>query len=138
MKKRAGTVDKIRYSRMTNQRLLILEFLQENKEHFTAEQLYQKIRGQLPKISKGTVYRNLKILEKEGAIARLDLGEGESRWEGNTLPHHHFVCTKCHRIIEINMADSWQIKERIEGKYRVKVEKYQILATGLCDFCLKH
>ena len=138
MNKRAEPVDKIRYSRMTNQRLLILEYLQESQDHLTAERLFQEIKKKLPKISKGTVYRNLRILEKQGTVRRLDIGGGETLWEGNTLPHHHFLCSKCGRIIEINLADSWQIQERIEGKYKVKVEELQILAIGLCDFCLKH
>jgi Fur family transcriptional regulator, peroxide stress response regulator len=131
-------VDKIRYSRMTNQRLRILEYLQETKEHPTAEALYQTVRKELPKISKGTIYRNLKILEREGSVKKLEINDGQTHWDGNPNPHHHFVCKRCGRIIEINLADNWQIEERIEGKYGVKVDQSQLLVRGLCDFCLKH
>jgi len=136
-KKRVSNVDK-HYTRMTNQRLVILEYLQETKDHPTAEKVYQKIKKHLPKISKATIYRNLNVLLKQKAISRLDLGERESRWEGHTDAHHHFLCTKCGRVIEVNLADIWQIQERLEGKYRIKVDDYQIVSKGLCDFCLKH
>lgn len=127
-----------RFTRMTNQRLVILEHLQESNEHLTVTQLYSAIKPQLPKLSKATVYRNLKLLEEEGEVLSLDIGEKEKRYEAGREPHHHFVCQNCRRILEVNLADIWQVKERIESKYQVKVDSYQLIARGKCDFCQRH
>ncbi len=129
---------KRKYTRMTNQKLQILEFIQETDKHPTAQEVYQEVRKKLPKISKATVYRNLKSLAEKGSIKKLDIGQKEIRWDGNANPHHHFICNKCDRIIEVNLADIWQIEERLEEKYSLKLEDYSIIARGLCDFCQRH
>jgi Fur family ferric uptake transcriptional regulator len=129
---------KERFTRMTNQRLLLLEHLQESKKHLTIDQLYSAVKPQLPKLSKATVYRNINLLEEEGLVQSLDIGKKEKLYEVASEPHHHFVCDNCNRIIEVNLADIWQIKERIERKYGVKVDSYQLIAKGKCDFCQRH
>ncbi len=129
---------KERFRRMTNQRLVILEHLQESDKHLTVSQLYSAIKPKLPKLSKATVYRNIKLLEEEGEVLSLDIGKKEKLYEAGRESHHHFVCSNCQRIIEINLADIWQIKERVESKYSVEVESYQLIARGKCDFCSRH
>jgi len=129
---------KERFTRMTNQRLVILEYLQESGKHLTVSQLYLAIKARLPKLSKATVYRNIKLLEEEGEVMSLDIGKKERLYEAGREPHHHFICSNCQRIIEINLADIWQIKERVENKYQVKLDSYQLIAKGKCDFCRRH
>jgi Fe2+ or Zn2+ uptake regulation protein len=122
---------------MTNQRLVILEHLQETDQHPTVEKIYRDVKTKLPKLSKATVYRNLNDLEKEGVVSKLIVGK-QSRWEAGGEPHHHFICNNCKRIIEVKLADIWQLKERIESKYNVEVDEYQLIAKGKCDFCERH
>ena len=75
--------------RMTDQRRVILEELRATKSHPTADELYRDVRRRLPKISLGTVYRNLDILNKAGMINKLDFGSGQSRYDAD-LSNHKF------------------------------------------------
>lgn len=124
-------------SRMTNQRLEIISYLQSTTEHPTAEKIYYEVRKKLPKLSLGTVYRNLEILAEKGIVVKLDLGEDRDRYDADTKLHHHFICRQCRRIIDIIMPDVEQLKDRIEGQLNVRVEKTQILFNGLCEYCQK-
>ena len=124
-------------SRMTNQRLEIISFLQATKEHPTAEKIYFEVRKKLPKISAGTIYRNLEILEKKDLVKRLNFGEDKDRFDAERSEHHHFFCQRCHRVIEINLPDAYQLKERVESSEQVKVEDYDIIFKGECNFCAK-
>jgi Fe2+ or Zn2+ uptake regulation protein len=121
-------------SRMTNQRLEILAYLESTREHPTAEKIYQEVRKKLPKISLGTIYRNLFILRKKNLVVKLNTGEERDRFDGNTQEHHHFICQRCHRILDISLPDALQLKERVENQGN-KVEKMDICFYGICEIC---
>lgn len=124
-------------SRMTNQRLEIISFLQSTHEHPTAEKIYFEVRKKLPKISLGTIYRNLEILLEKGMVVKLCLGEERDRFDGDTNSHYHFFCRNCRRIIDIIMPDAGQLGERAESQLKAKVESTEILFRGVCEFCQK-
>ncbi|MCJ7604005.1 MAG: transcriptional repressor, partial [Desulfobulbaceae bacterium] len=69
--------------RMTKQRQVILEELRKVKTHPTADDMYQMLRKKMPKISLGTVYRNLEILSESGIIQKLDVGGTQKRFDGD-------------------------------------------------------
>ena len=58
---------------MTRQRRVILEALRGTTSHPTADEVYEMVRRRLPRISLGTVYRNLEILSGEGLVAKLEM-----------------------------------------------------------------
>jgi len=123
---------------MTNQRLLILEYLQEDTErHPRAEEIYFAVRRNLPKISFGTVYRNLKKLVDSGIINELHIEKGVSRFDGEIAEHFHFRCRKCKRIFNLRLADSWQIPERASLKTGHRIEKIDLCLSGICKDCLR-
>jgi len=123
---------------MTNQRLLILEFLQEDiNRHPTAEEIYREVRKRLPKISFATVYRNLEKLKKGGIIEELYFEKGLSRFDGEIGEHFHFRCEKCQRVFNLVLSDSWQILERASIKSGHKIERMQVLLGGVCKDCLR-
>lgn len=130
------TKDKIRpSSRMTNQRLEILSYLESTKEHPAAEKIYREVRKKLPKISLGTVYRNLEVLRKKGLVTKLCVGEEKDRFDGNSQEHYHFICERCRRIVDLLLPDAYQLKERIQNQDKYKVERMDISFRGLCDLC---
>lgn len=88
--------DNIKY---TNQRVEILDFLKDNTTHPTVEQVYEGVKKKLTRISKATVYQNLKFLAKKGLIQEVNI-KGVSRFEPNLEPHHHIICEKCGRIFD--------------------------------------
>ena len=89
--------------RNTKQRQLILEAVQSRCDHPSAEQIFQQVREKDPKISLGTVYRNLAILAEEGKLLNLRLSEAD-RFDRTTAPHDHFFCEECGRIFDIRQS----------------------------------
>jgi Fur family ferric uptake transcriptional regulator len=94
-------VAKHRFQRNTRQREVILEELKKLHSHPTAVGLYEIVRRRLPKISLGTVYRNLELLVEMGAVEKLDFGAAEARFDGNTDHHDHVRCLRCGRVADI-------------------------------------
>lgn len=89
--------------RNTKQRQLILEAVQSRCDHPSAEQIFRQVREKDPKISLGTVYRNLAILAEEGKLLDLRLSEAD-RFDRTTAPHDHFFCEECGRIFDIRQS----------------------------------
>ena len=90
-----------RQRRNTPQRRVILEELKKLHIHPTAAELYEIARLRLPKLSIGTVYRNLEILHSDGLIRKLDGNGAEARFDGNLDPHYHVRCVRCGRVDDI-------------------------------------
>jgi Fur family transcriptional regulator, ferric uptake regulator len=86
--------------RNTRQRQVIWEELQKLHSHPTAVALYAVVRRRLSKISLGTVYRNLELLARTGAIRKLDFG-GEAHFDGDMTRHDHLHCTGCGRVDDV-------------------------------------
>lgn len=122
-------------SRMTNQRLEIISYLQSTKEHPTAEKIYFEIKKKLPKISAGTIYRNLEILERKNLVKRFNFGESRDRFDGDMSAHHHFYCLRCRRIIDLVLPDTYQLRERVENGENFKVDSFDIMFKGRCNIC---
>jgi Fur family transcriptional regulator, ferric uptake regulator len=89
------------FQRSTRQRQVILKELQKLTSHPTAVGLYRIVARRLPKISLGTVYRNLDLLARAGVIRKLEFGSEEARFDGNPAPHDHIRCVKCGRVDDI-------------------------------------
>jgi len=122
---------------MTRQRRVILEELRKLESHPTADELYEMARRRLPRISLGTVYRNLEILSECGMIQKLELGGTQKRFDGNVGNHYHIRCIQCGCIEDVSMQPFTAIENAIRG-----VSDYEIIGTrlefiGVCPQCKK-
>ena len=88
-------------TRMTRQRAVILEELRKVKSHPTADEVYSIVRERLPRISLGTVYRNLDFLADTGEILKLEAAGSTKRFDGDTSWHQHVRCNHCGRIGDV-------------------------------------
>ncbi len=86
---------------MTTQRRVILEELRKVTSHPTADMVYKMVRKRLPRISLGTVYRNLEVLSEQGLIQKLNIGGARMRFDGNTSEHCHIRCVVCGRVDDL-------------------------------------
>jgi Fur family ferric uptake transcriptional regulator len=123
------------FQRNTQQRQIILEELRKLKTHPTAAALYAIVRSRLPKISLGTVYRNLEMLHQLGIIQKLDFGGSEARYDGTVDEHHHIRCVSCGRIDDISgspLALSGCDVNNLGG-YKILGHRFEYL--GLCPEC---
>lgn len=122
----------LKYSR---QRESIKELLMSRKDHPTADMIYTDIRKVFPNISLGTVYRNLSLLTEIGEVKKLSTGDGVDRYDADTSPHNHFVCRRCHAVIDLDMEDIGSIKTAAAKNFDGVIEDYSVNFYGLCDLC---
>jgi len=87
--------------RLTKQRQVILDQLKKHKDHPGADTIYTEVRQILPKISLGTVYRNLELLSESEVVSKLEYGSGQKRFDPNPMPHAHFRCLECGGVEDI-------------------------------------
>jgi Fur family transcriptional regulator, peroxide stress response regulator len=120
---------------LTVQRRVILEAVLLRDDHPTAEQICDTIRAQVPEISRGTVYRTLDSLVQLGAIRRAHHLGPATRFDSNTGQHHHLVCVRCSRVIDIEdtRLDNLPVPDRKRTGFRIT--DYSIHFTGLCAEC---
>lgn len=122
----------LKYSR---QRESIKQQLVHRKDHPTADMVYTEIRKEFPNISLGTVYRNLALLSELGEIKRLTTGDGPDRFDADTSMHHHFICRKCHAVLDLDMEDIRDISEQAERNFDGLIESYSVNFYGVCGSC---
>ena len=122
--------------RLTNQKQIILDYLRSTKSHPTAEDVFLKVRKRLPHISLGTVYRNLNQFVRKNTIRELS-GETK-RFDADISLHHHFVCKKCHRVIDLSdiVISKKYLKEKV--KEIGEVTDYELFVYGVCEECKKN
>jgi len=120
--------------RMTRQRKVILEELRKVKTHPSADEVYEMVRKRLPRISLGTVYRNLEILSESGDIQKLEPGCSLKRFDGDTSEHFHIRCVRCDRIADAPLPD---LKVDLEGVNPTdfKITGHRLEFLGVCPEC---
>jgi len=121
--------------KVTHQRMEIFRELAGTAKHPDAETIYQHVRERVAGISRDTVYRTLSFLESEGLIRRAEAPGGPARYDPNTEPHHHYVCTKCGLIKDFTSEalDRLPIPKSVEGFGRI--ESAQVQVRGVCASC---
>jgi Fur family peroxide stress response transcriptional regulator len=91
--------------RYSEKREAIVELMRSTKTHPAAQWVYERMRHKYPDISLGTVYRNINLLKKEGALASVGVVNGEERFDGEPRPHQHAVCKGCGCIFDLGGFD---------------------------------
>ncbi len=119
--------------KLTPQRLAILNYLEGNKEHPSAEMIYRAVTKKFPTMSFATVYNTLEHLKERGYLVELSLDPEKKRFDPNPNPHHHLICTKCNKIVDIFYEFPLPLS-------KLEEEGFQILKThiefyGKCPKC---
>jgi Fur family peroxide stress response transcriptional regulator len=110
--------------------------LAASDEHPDAETVYERVRKRLPTVSRDTVYRTLSTLETQGLVSRTEVLGSPARYDANTAPHHHFVCTVCGGIRDFHSEalDGLLIPKSVEALG--KVESAHVQVRGVCSACV--
>lgn len=125
---------------VTPQRLAILASLQRRHDHPSAEKIYQEVRPQLPAISFNTVYKTLEILCRKGLILKVNPLHETARYDGETGPHAHLVCRRCHIIADLHRQEFPADMDKEDEKAAAEIQgfrvEYQSLTLwGVCPQC---
>lgn len=137
-----STIDEVRRRlnrqgrRMTPQRATVLAALRATRSHPTAEEIHREVQQTIPRISLGTVYRNLQVLVDEGMALRLATKSGSHRFDGDTSPHHHGWCRHCGRVLDVNLPEDPEWLADVERESGLAVEAWHITFEGVCAECV--
>ena len=123
--------------RGSKQRKAILRVLGSGTSHPTAKWIYTEVRKEIPNVSLGTVYRNLRSLKERGEILELYLGGTFSRFDGNSTDHYHFRCERCGRVFDVDEPVNKEIDVRVAQKTGFKVLSHHLEFRGICADCQK-
>ena len=123
--------------RMTNQRELILQELQKSRKHLSADELYERVKKVMPRISLATVYRNLETLSEAGIIGKLEISGRQKRFDYDVSDHHHIYCIQCHRVDNITL-DQNAVRPPEDGMVQgYSITGFRVEVAGLCPACRK-
>ncbi len=122
--------------RMTRQRRVILEELRKVNTHPSADEVYEMVRKRLPRISLGTVYRNLEILSESGDIQKLEPGCSLKRFDGDPSEHCHIRCVRCDRIADVPMVPELEMIDLEQvNTTNFEVIGHRLEFLGVCPIC---
>lgn len=117
------------------QRLLIFEFLDKNRKHPTAEDIFQSLCDKIPTLSRTTVYNTVHLFKKERLVQELTISGSESAYDINTDLHGHFHCTECGEICDIDI-DPEGIRSNIED-VSDNISEIHVYLKGICKKCAR-
>lgn len=117
--------------RYSKQREKIKNIVCDSNSHPNADWIFKETKKEIPNISLGTVYRNLKQLEKSGQIKAIHNG-GSVRYDGNVIKHNHLRCTICDDLIDIQIAHD-VLNNSLIDKYNFKVDEIELTIIGRCQ-----
>ena len=115
----------------------ILSYLRQTTEHPSAETVYAALKAEIPDLSLGTVYRNISLFKQQGLIASLGSVDGVERYDGNTCPHVHFVCTGCGTVTDLHgMHVPEELNKAAAKEADAIVETCHLTFHGRCRTCV--
>ena len=122
-------------TRRSRQSEVVLEAVRSTMDHPTAEWVYRQARRRLPRISLGTVYRNLKQLVELGLIREIHTGGHPVRFDCNTGRHYHIRCLGCGRVNDLPMSVDTRLEEEAGRAMNYQILGHQVEIHGLCPLC---
>lgn len=125
--------------RLTRQRQILLDLIDQSGQHLDAERLYQLARAQDPKLNRVTVYRTLKLLKAGGLVDELDLmhQRGDQHYYETRLKqeHAHVICLRCGKIEEFFGNLLQKMREQIQSHFGFEVVMARTEVGGYCAHC---
>lgn len=121
--------------KLTPQRLAILDYLEGNKDHPSAEDIYKAISERFPTMSFSTVYNTLETLKQKGLLWELTVDADKKRFDPNTDQHNHMICIKCKRIVDIHAKYERAVDDN--EKRGFEIVGYHVEFYGICPKCKK-
>jgi Fur family ferric uptake transcriptional regulator len=122
--------------RLTPQRRVILQVLEESSRHLDADALYERVKARDPDISLATVYRTVAVLREIGLVEEHRLGKDHGHYETvRDEPHYHFSCLRCGKVIEFHAPLVAQIERELGEQHGVRIVDTHLHVSGYCAQC---
>ena len=123
--------------RKSKQRERIYEFIQSRMDHPTAQTVYETLKKEIPSLSLGNVYRNIKILVEEGRVTRREFGDGIEHYDAIPGLHYHFICDTCKTVTDFPMPIQDMITKKAKDMTKHSISGHTVQFFGTCDKCRK-
>ena len=122
--------------RITSQRALIMEIIQQGEGHLDADEIYRRARKKKHRLSLSTVYRNLRVLKELGLVEEVHFDETHHHYEMKPASeHHHLVCLGCGKVVEFHCPLSCQVRRRVANAEGFDIIGSEVRMTGYCAQC---
>jgi Fe2+ or Zn2+ uptake regulation protein len=124
--------------RNTKQRQAIFEAIENHDGHLTADEIYRLVKRRFPRLSLGTVYRNLRVLVAQGGLRELDFGMAVTYFETAKNSHYHLICRVCGSIADADIPVERGLHS-VAGQARnlggFRIEEHRLDFIGVCAAC---
>jgi Fur family transcriptional regulator, ferric uptake regulator len=137
----SGSKDSLqqRGMRLTRQRKILLDLIDQSGQHLDADRLYQLAREKDPKLNRVTVYRTLKLLKAGGLVDELDLmhyGGDQHYYETRLKQEHaHVICLRCGKVEEFFGEPLQRLRKQIESHFGFQILLARTEVGGYCSHC---
>lgn len=121
--------------RNTIQCALVLEAVNELKNHATADEIYEKISQTHATVSRGTVYRNLQRLCEEGQIRKREIPDGADRFDHLCTNHYHVQCIRCGRVFDVETDYMTGLEKSVTNTRGFVFTDHNLVFRGICPDC---
>lgn len=129
------TIEDIENLGLTKQRKVILTVIMDSDEHLTANEVFERSKELLPKISFATVYNSLRYLKEEGLISEVNFGSGASKFDRMTDRHDHAICSSCGKLVDIHLDLPGELVSRAAELSSFEPQTLELTLRGLCPDC---
>jgi Fur family peroxide stress response transcriptional regulator len=137
MMDRFGTIIRAAGIKLTPQRLAIYGEVARTGDHPDIEAVFKGVRRTMPSVSLDTVYRTLALFQGLGLVMTVRPLGHHVRFDANTAPHHHFVCTRCGAAIDFEHRDFDALRVPASASALGRVDSRHVELRGLCTACAK-
>lgn len=119
--------------KLTPQRLAIIKFLENHKNHPSAEDIYKAVKKKYPMMSFATVYNTIEALKNSGGLLELTIDPGRKRYDPDISYHHHLICNNCKKIMDIHAEYSLDIPDHARESFEILGNHIEFY--GICNDC---
>lgn len=120
--------------KLTPQRLAILGYLDGNKSHPTAEDIYKAVSKKFPTMSFATIYNTLQSLKNKGIVLELTIDPDKKRFDPDTTSHHHIICIRCGKVSDVSESQLMLNMPKVSIR-SFKITNWHIDFHGICKEC---
>lgn len=119
--------------KLTPQRIAILDYLEGNTSHPSAEDIYKAVSEKFPTMSFATVYNTMEALSAKKGVIELNIDTNKKRFDPDTRPHNHLICSECRKVVDIFEEYPLDVPE--DQRHGFEIVGNQIEFFGICSAC---
>lgn len=122
--------------RLTHQRREIFREILQSRDHPTVEEVFQRVKQEIPTLSRDTVYRTLWMLREMSLIGTVGYPYRSIHFDGDHRRHDHFLCNQCGGIVDLEIPE--EHRSLVDIGELGRVDSTYVEYRGLCKQCLKN